>query len=180
MAVLQGQRLGQGQVGVLGGGIGKSAEGREERSRGSRLQEVPAPSPQPSWQECSGRIDVSHEVDLEGPVPLRVRHLHPAGDEDTGIGAEQVDGSELTLHEGNQFDGVLFDGHVVMHRSRPDLVGQRGGVSHIGNDDPTRAVGREPPTECLTGTLRPAGDDDDLVGDVHPPTPPGRVAMLPT
>ena len=89
---------------------------------------------------------------------------------DAGVGEEDVDGAEPPLGFGNQLLDVRFPGDVAGHGQAPDVVGddpQAIGIA-VGHDDAFGAFLGIAPRHRLADAARRAGDDADLVLDLHP------------
>jgi len=131
----------------------------------------------------AGGGDSAHQVDPPDLVPLAVGGFDAGPQADPGVGAVEVDRAVVGLHLVDQRGngGVVGDVTVGASRRRPDgcrrIFG--AGAVPVGEDDRPGAFGSEAPAESGPDAAGPAGDDDDLVLQLHignPSVPPPKFA----
>ena len=171
--------FGKADRGMLGRGISRAADLRQQPRGRDRVEEIAAAARLHAGDEMPRRIDMGHDVDRPAALPWLVgiaagidRHRIEAA-ADAGIGAEQFDRAELPLGLLDDVGDLLFlrdvasEGRAIHRRSdRPCIVGV-----HVGDDDLGRARLVKSLAQRLADAVGAARDDHDLAGHLHATSP---------
>jgi len=148
---------------VFGDGIGGCAGGREEPGGGYGHHEVAVALAAHLGQVGARGMDVGHEVDAPDAVPLGVRDLDAAGDENAGVGTEEVEASEAVNRLADKELQVGFGrdvGRDCDRAQRGGCRGERGGIN-VGEDEGRGLFAGEALSESESDAAGGAGDQND-------------------
>lgn len=91
VAMFDGNPFGEGEGGVFGDGVGGGADLGEESGGGDDLEEVAVAAGEHVGEDGAGGVEMGAEVDGEDALPVYIGGIEASGDEDAGVGTEEVD-----------------------------------------------------------------------------------------
>ncbi len=112
---------------------------------------------------------MGHDMDRPAVGPILVCRIFVAAATDTGVGKEDVHWAILLLRLGDQTLDLGFLADVAGDREPTDVLGdllQSAGI-HVGHDDAPGAFLGIASRDRLANAAGCAGDDADLVLDLH-------------
>ena len=170
-AMRDGQPFGERYGAVLGDGIGRRIDVAEKAGGRRGIEQIAFAAFQHLRQHGACRVHMRHDVQVPAAHPVGVGRVLVLPHGNAGIGAEQVDAAVFLGHLRHQRLDLGFVGDVGGH-GRGDgadavhrLLGA-GGVA-VGNDDGCGMVFGEALAHGAADARSAAGDDDDLVGELH-------------
>jgi acyl-CoA dehydrogenase len=168
--VVDGEPFRNGNSGVLGDGVGKRRDLRQQARRGCGAHQVAVSAGDHIGQQGPCRPHVSHHVDLPDPLPVLVAALRASpGPRDPGVRDEHVDRSPLRARTRNQLHDLPLLRDVGADRERTEIPGDllQTGLVEIGQHERPRALACDAdgkrPSDAACGT----GDHDVCAGKLH-------------
>ena len=113
--------------------------------------------------------DVGHDIDVPNPLPAIIGGLSPSTDTDPGIGAEEIDGSDVGLDGLDQILDIDFLGDINSHRDATDFLSHSSCTFEvaIGADDGLGTFGHKTASKRSTNAAGRPGDHDDAIVQFH-------------
>ena len=167
--VREGKRLGETERRMLGRRVDDGFRRRQQARGGEGLQKVAFPSRDHRGKHRLRGIRVRHDVDVPVALPaVEVGLAHvPAGRQDAGVRAEQIDLPVIGQNARDERGHVAFARDVAWLRYR---ALRRAVHAQIGHHHRARALVAEPPCKAGADTAAPARDHHHLVAiSMHAP-----------
>lgn len=167
-----GQAFGEGYGGGLGDGVRRCADLTQKTGRRCGANDVAFAAGQHPGQDRTGRVNMGHEVDLPDLLPIFVGCGGRAFGivvENARVGEEEVDVAKLALGAFDNFDVVVFLGHVGVHGDAADVAGDAFRAFLVAVDDHhgARAFFGETAAEALADSAGATGNNGHFIFDIH-------------
>ncbi len=169
VAVSDGKPFSETKGSVLGRRVWRRSDLIEKTGGRDGLQQVALTPLHHRRNDGARGVDVSHEVDAENPLPLRIGRLHAAFDADASIRAKEIDPAACLNSAAYEFEDVRFFRDVGMHGDSMDLRGNcfRPFLIDVRNKDGACAFGFEPAAKSASNSAGPAGHNRDCGAEFH-------------
>ena len=169
--LLYGEPLCEGQRGVFGDGVRRRTDLRHQAGGRDSLQQIAGTAPGHARQHRARRVDVRLDVDGPDAVPVGIRCLFVAFEEDARVGAEQVDRPVFSFYGANQSADIGLARDIHREGAPANVCCDAGsaGMIDIGNGDELCVCRGEAASQRLPNPGSAAGNYDDLVRQFHSP-----------
>src|SRR5690606_16231692 len=173
VAIGQGEPFRQPDRRMLGHGVRRRADLREQAGRRRGVEQVAAAAFDHARHDMARGEDMGHHVDVPYPLPVAVGHLRPAADRDPGVRAEQVDRAFARFHVLDQRPDLVLGSDVDLAGDPADLPGGLGRAVPV-DVDADHALGAGCSQAQGEGAADASGrsrHDRDAVPDFHAGAP---------